>query len=78
MEPASAPAAALETVARLQQGRLTFAATLYALQGKCPCQGCQLLRNAVNILLGDVYKEVTESGTGANNPPPTVPTVPNA
>jgi len=71
--PAARPPAAghadQEMLSRLQQGRITFAATIWALKGECPCQACQLLRRAVEGLLGDVYKEIEGDGVNPNPAP---------
>lgn len=36
--------------ARAEQARRTFSATMYALESNCPCEACQLLREAMQIL----------------------------
>lgn len=53
---------------RTKQGRLTFAATISALRGNCQCETCQLLRQAIDFLLGDARKELQPDAPSVNPP----------
>ena len=51
---------------RAQQGRLSFAATMYAIKSGCDCGACQLLRKATDALTADTFKEVGIDAPGHN------------
>lgn len=53
---------------RTKQGRLTFAATISALKNDCQCETCQLLRQSIELLLGDARKELQPHAAGVNPP----------
>lgn len=54
---------------RARQSRLSLAATMAALQDRCSCNACQLLRQTAGKLVQDALKEVTP-------PPPAAATQP--
>jgi hypothetical protein len=56
MNGSTGPPSELEQRARI--GRLNFAAAMYAEKSDCDCDGCQYLRKAGEIMLGDVEDEL--------------------
>lgn len=43
---------------RVRQSRLSLAATMAAVQDRCPCNACQLLRQAAGKIVQDALKEI--------------------
>jgi len=51
--------------ARTRHGRLVYAASRYADKSGCECEACQLLREAVDLLIGDIKTEVKSPNAGS-------------
>lgn len=54
---------------RAHQAQLSFSAMLSAVQSRCDCEACQLLREAVEIMRVRPRQEV--ANRGPDNPPQT-------
>ncbi len=55
--------------ARQKQGRLSFAATAYAMKNPTCCQACRFLSQAVDSLIGDATKEISTDAAGVSSQP---------
>jgi hypothetical protein len=42
---------------RAKQGRLSFAATMFAVKAGCDCGACKLLRQAMDEVTNEAFKE---------------------
>lgn len=58
--------------ARARQGTLTFKATIKAMQSGCPCEPCALLRQALNVMMGEDEGKGEPSVASVSPPAPAV------
>ena len=53
---------------RALQGRLNFAATVYALRGQCNCDACRYLRKGLEVMEAEARKDL-DTDAGSDHPP---------
>lgn len=53
---------------RFKQGQLTYSATMAAVEGKCTCEACLLLREAAAVLRVKPSGGSVENGPNNNSP----------